>query len=168
LQYCTGSAQVFDLLVLTDTGTTRSDRQLVRIVEGLEGQVKLAVEVQPRFGFGDIKPWLRQHDTDVFIAVGGENGLVICGDLGLKLHDKYSLGASISVVKGERRHLCIQFSHPEFLDEGPKRLPDSQELDRCLDRTVHWWRHWSSRINLDDRASHPGIRRPAIRAEMRQ
>ena len=138
----TGRVQVFDLLVLTEADTTHQDRRLVRIVEGLEGQLELDVEVQPRFGFGVIKPWLRQHDTDVFIAVGGKNGLVICDDMGLKLRDKYSLGARIRVGKGERRQLSIQFSPPELLDDGPKLLPDARQLDRCLDLTEQWWRRW--------------------------
>ncbi|MGD8672176.1 MAG: DUF5911 domain-containing protein, partial [Thiogranum sp.] len=43
----TGSAQVFDLLVLTDTNKARSDRQVLRIVEGLEGRVELEVDVAP-------------------------------------------------------------------------------------------------------------------------
>jgi len=158
----TGSVQVFDFMVLTDDNTTHPHRQLVRLVEGLEGEVALDVEVQPRFGFGDIKPWLRQHDADVFVAVGGENGLAICGDLRLEFSDKYSLGVRINVSKGERRHLSIQFSPPELLDEGPKWLPDAQQLDQYLDRTVHWWRRWSSRINTDDTGFHPGIRRSAI------
>ena len=158
----TGRIQVFDLLVLADADTSHSGRQLVRIVEGLEGQVELDVEVQPRFGFGDIKPWLRQQDTDVFIAVGGENGLVICGDMGLRLQDKYSLGARIRVNQGERRHLSIQFSPPELLDDGPKLLPDAQQLDRCLDRTEQWWRHWSSRITTDNQGLPSGVRRSAI------
>jgi GH15 family glucan-1,4-alpha-glucosidase len=157
-----GSVQLFDLLVLTDANTAHADRQLVRIVEGLEGQVELDVEVRPRFGFGDIKPWLRQHDTDVFIAVGGENGLVICGDLGLKLQDRYSLGARIRVGKGERRHLSIQFSSPELLDDGPSLLPDARQLDRSLDRTEQWWRHWSSRINEGNQGLPSGVRRSAI------
>ena len=69
-RFDTGSVQVFDFMVLTDENTTHPHRQLVRLVEGLEGEVELAVEVQPRFGFGDIKPWLRQHDADVFAAIG--------------------------------------------------------------------------------------------------
>ena len=73
----TGSVKVLDFMVLTDENSTYPDRQLIRLVEGLEGQVALDVYVEPRFGFGDIKPWLRQHDPDVFVAVGGENGLAI-------------------------------------------------------------------------------------------
>ena len=158
----TGSAQVFDLLVLTDTDKARSDRQLLRIVEGLEGQVEFDVDVAPRFGFGDVRPWLRQHDADVFIAVGGNNGLVICGDLGLKFCDKYTLGARVTIGKGERRRLSVQFSPPEFLDDGPDTVPDMQQHDQCLERTAQWWRRWSSRINADDTGFHPGIRRSAI------
>jgi len=157
-----GSVQMLDLMVLTDENTTHPDRQLIRIVEGLEGEVELGVDLEPRFGFGDIKPWLRQHDSDVFTAVGGDKGLAICGDLGLEFHGRYSLGARITVGKGERRHLSIQCTRPELLDEGPKLLPDRQQLDRCLERTVDWWRRWSSRINVDDTDFHPGIRRSAI------
>jgi len=154
----TGAVYLWDLLVLTDSDGVGANRQLVRIVEGLEGQVELAVEVQPRFAFGDVKPWLRQHDRDVFTAVGGENGLVICGDMKLTLVDRYSLGATIRVGKGERRHLSVQFSRPEALDDGPKLLPTVQQLEQCLDRTAQWWQDWSRRINTDD----PGIRRSAI------
>jgi len=158
----TGSVRLYDLLVLTDDNKYHANRQLVRIVEGLEGQVELDVDVLPRFGFGDIKPWLRQHDTDAFIAVGGENGLVICADLGLELQDRYSLGARIRVCKGERRHLSIQFSPPEQLDDGPKWLPDAEDLDRCLEQTAHWWRHWSGRIDTASRSLPCGVRRSAI------
>ena len=158
----TGSAQVFDLLVLTDTNKARSDRQVLRIVEGLEGRVELEVNVAPRFGFGDIRPWLRRHDDDVFIAVGGDNGLVICSDMGLTFCDKYSLGARIEVSKGERRRLSVQFSPPEFLDDGPELVPGMRQIDKCLERTEQWWRRWSSRINTHDMGLQAGIRRSAI------
>ena len=145
----TGAVYVWDLLVLTDSDEMGANRQLVRIVKGLEGQVELAVEVQPRFAFGDVKPWLRQHDRDVFTAVGGENGLVICGDMGLTLVDRYSVGAAIRVGKGERRRLSVQFSRPEALDDGPTLLPTVQQLEQCLDRTAQWWQYWSRRINTE-------------------
>ena len=51
----TGSVRLYDLLVLTDENKDKADRHLVRIAEGLEGQVELDVDVQPRFGFGNIK-----------------------------------------------------------------------------------------------------------------
>jgi GH15 family glucan-1,4-alpha-glucosidase len=37
----TGVAQLFDLLELTDTDELRPNRQLLRIVEGLEGEVEI-------------------------------------------------------------------------------------------------------------------------------
>jgi GH15 family glucan-1,4-alpha-glucosidase len=157
----TGIADLFDLLVLTGSPELDSSRQLLRIVEGVEGTVELDVAVQPRFDFGDVKPWLRQHGG-VFTAVGGENGLVICGDLDLRQQDRYSLGARVRVAEGERRRLCVQFMPPESLDRGPERIPDEWQLDRCLAQTAEWWRRWSSRIRTPDAVGHPGIRRSAI------
>jgi GH15 family glucan-1,4-alpha-glucosidase len=158
----TGSAQIFDLLVLTHTGGKPEERELVRIVEGLEGDVELDVEVQPRFGFGDIKPWLRQHDRDVFVAVGGNNGLLICADMGLAFHDRYSLAARIRVSEGQRRRLSIRFAPPESLDEIQNDLPDARQLDQCLEETTRWWRDWSGRIETGNGELHPVVRRSAI------
>jgi GH15 family glucan-1,4-alpha-glucosidase len=158
----TGRAQVFDLLVPTGAAGAPAARQLLRIVVGLEGEVEFDVEVQPRFGFGDIKPWLRRHDTEVFIAVGGSNGLVIWADMGLDFLDKYSLSARIRVGEGDRRRLSLRFSPPERLDEGPGQRPDAHQLDRCLEETTRWWQDWSRRINPSDGDLHPGVRRSAI------
>jgi hypothetical protein len=74
------------------TGESR-EKELLRIVEGLEGEVEFDVEVQTRFGVDDIKPWLRQHDLNVFVAVGGTNALLICADTGLVFHAGYWLAA---------------------------------------------------------------------------
>ncbi|MDT8386608.1 MAG: glycoside hydrolase family 15 protein [Thiogranum sp.] len=158
----TGSAQVFDLLVLKETGRTFSGRQLLRIVEGLEGNVDFHVEVQPRFDFGDVRPWLREDQPGVFVAVGGAHGLVICGDMGLEREGKYSLSSDFRVGSGQRRRLSVQFSHPELLDNGPDQVPDAQQLDQSLEQTGYWWRHWCRRINIDDTGSFPGIRRSVI------
>jgi GH15 family glucan-1,4-alpha-glucosidase len=157
----TGNLQVFDLLV-TEANAATATRRLLRIVEGLQGTVELAVDVQPRFDFGDVKPWLRNHGGEVFTAVGGDKGLVIWGDMGLRKDDRYSLRARMAVGKGERRHLCMQFSSPEVLDGGPGELTDMRQLDDWLERTCRWWHDWSSRISVDDQTQHPGIRRSAL------
>jgi GH15 family glucan-1,4-alpha-glucosidase len=158
----TGSAQIFDLMVLTDSARRPGERELLRIVEGLEGGVEFNVEVQPRFGFGDIRPWLRRHGRDVYIAVGGNNGLLIWADMGLAHHDRYSLAARIRVDKGKRRRLSMRFLRPELLDETPDPLPVARTVDRCLDETARWWRDWSRRIDAGGGELHPGVRRSAI------
>lgn len=158
----TGSVQLFDFLELSEGSGPSTERQLIRIVEGLDGDVELNVAIQPSFGFGDIKPWLRQHDEKVFSAVGGSNGLVFSGDMGLELSDKYSVKARLHISRGDRRRLSIQFTPPETLDHGPQQLLSLQQIDKALVQTTDWWQRWSSRISVEDKDLDAGLRRSVI------
>ncbi len=154
--------QVYDLLTIMQDDAAGPHRRLLRIIEGLQGIVEVKIEIQPRFNFGDIKPWLRQHGNDRFTAVGGSDGLVIHGDVGLQKDNRYSLSARVRVSAGERKHLCIQFSKPERLDQGPVQVLKMHHLDALFDQTCQWWQRWSRRINTNDNVSAIGIRRSAI------
>ncbi len=159
-----GQARVYDCMAL-DEERLRDEspqRRLIRIVEGIDGSTDLRVEVLPRFDFGDVKPWVREHDDCVFTAVGGNKGLVISGNMDLRQEDQYSLSASIRVHAGERRCLGIEFVSPEKLDDGPKSVPSVKELQRNLDDTVNWWRAWSAKIKDDDSDQAPGVHRSAL------
>lgn len=157
-----GSARVLDFLALATTDDELSYRRLVRVIEGLEGTSDLKAEVCPRFDFGNTAPWLRAYADGVYTAVGGSNGLVVCGDLDLRRRGKHELEANVRVQAGERKYLAMQFVPPEWLDEGPVAVPSIQELDRNLDSTLAWWRSWSGRIDESKTAHDPGITRSAI------
>ena len=75
----TGSVKVTDLMPL---GDGRAD--LVRVVEGLEGEVEMLQEWVVRFGYGRIRPWVahspgHEEDTEVITAIAGNDMLVFRG-----------------------------------------------------------------------------------------
>ncbi|HSO54137.1 MAG TPA: trehalase-like domain-containing protein, partial [Actinomycetes bacterium] len=75
-----GRVRVTDCLTMRPGGARRPYRQLLRVVDGLEGAVDLRVEVVPRFDYGQVRPWIRRAGH-TWQALGGDDGLVIEGDV---------------------------------------------------------------------------------------
>ena len=65
----TGRVRVVDCLLVG-----RDRPVLVRMVEGLSGEVDMRLELVVRFDYGSIVPWVRSDDG-VWTAVGGPDGL---------------------------------------------------------------------------------------------
>jgi GH15 family glucan-1,4-alpha-glucosidase len=139
-----GTARLLDCLPMREGGEHHPHQQLLRIVEGVEGTVDCRVTVAPRFDYGAIKPWIRCRRDHHFIAIGGPDGLLICGDVPLEMKQRHELIGTCTVRARERLRLSILYRRPEDLDEGWVEPPDAAELDRRLEQTVAWWRQWSA------------------------
>jgi GH15 family glucan-1,4-alpha-glucosidase len=142
-----GRVRVTDCLTMRPGGARRPYRQLLRVVDGLKGAVDLRVEVVPRFDYGQVRPWLRRAGP-AWQALGGDDGLVIEGDVPLALSGLHDLVAEVRVHAGDRLRLSLRHLRPEVLDSSGTRSPTSAELDRRLAQTVAWWRGWSARGSL--------------------
>ena len=72
----TGIVQLIDCLTLEKDSDPKRPRAihphevLVRIVECVKGEVEMECDFQPRFDYGGILPWFREHGEAVE-AVGG-------------------------------------------------------------------------------------------------
>jgi GH15 family glucan-1,4-alpha-glucosidase len=138
-----GRVRVTDCLTMRPGGAQRPYRQLLRVVDGLEGAVDLRVEVVPRFDYGQVRPWIRPTGR-TWQALGGDDGLVIEGDVPLALSGLHDLVAEVRVAAGQRLRLSLRHVRPEVLDGPGSRPPPPDELDRRLEQTVAWWRGWSA------------------------
>jgi GH15 family glucan-1,4-alpha-glucosidase len=149
-----GRVRLTDCLTMRPGGAHRPYRQLLRVIDGLEGALDLRVEVVPRFDYGQVRPWLRRAGR-AWQALGGDDGLVIEGDVPLALSGLHDLVAEVRVQAGQRLRLSLRHLRPEVLDSSGTRSPASAELDRRLEQTVAWWRGWSARGSLvgPDRAA---------------
>ena len=144
-----GEARLLDCFTMRPGGRDRPHRQILRVVEGVRGRVDLAVRISPRFDYGEVRPWIRRHGLRVHSATGGNDGLLIRGDVDLEMEGRHDLRGTISVHAGERHRLSLEHVLPERLDE---RLFDDvgpEELDRRLDETIAWWRRWAKDTTLD-------------------
>jgi len=141
-----GRVRLTDCLAMRPGGARRPYRQLLRVVDGLEGAVDLRVEVVPRFDYGQVRPWIRRAGR-VWQALGGDDGLLVEGDVPLALSGLHDLVAELRVHAGQRLRLSLRHVRPEVLDGARTRPTAPAELDRRLEQTVAWWRGWSTRGN---------------------
>jgi GH15 family glucan-1,4-alpha-glucosidase len=158
-----GEARVIDCFVgppANEQGDER--RRLLRVVEGVRGASELAVHFAPRFDYGEIEPWIRNHGRGVHSATGGDDGLVLWSDAELEHDgDSASVRGLLEVRGGERAYVVSTFLRPEKIDEAELAPPTPAELDRELERTIEWWRDWAGNIRPEEEEA-PGTVRSAL------
>ncbi len=140
-----GEARLIDCFTMRKGGKHDPHQQILRIMEGIRGRMEFTLEIVPCFDYGTTKPWVRRYKERDYIAIGGNDGLLISGDFHCEMKGRHSLSGSCAVEAGERTHLSILYRRPEELDEDLVEPPAPEELDRRLEETVAWWRSWSSR-----------------------
>lgn len=153
-----GEARVIDCLTMREGGEHDPHRQILRVVEGLKGSVKLTLDIVPRFDYGAVKPWIRRVGEGEHVAVGGSDGLFISGDFPVRMKHRHDLIGSCIVKAGDRLRLSLLYREPEELDEGLTDVPTVEDLDRRLEETIAWWRHWSSRCTFTGRYREQALR----------
>ena len=134
----TGTVRVTDLMPL---GDSRAD--LVRVVEGLEGEVEMEHEWIVRFGYGRITPWVahspgHELDEEVITAIGGNDMLVLRGSrlpvpVGNHHHDRWTVRA------GEH----YNFSTTWFASY--KAIPPPLDINSRIRATRERSSEWASR-----------------------
>jgi pentatricopeptide repeat protein len=157
-----GKVQLIDCFTMREGGKHDPHRQILRVVEGLEGRMILKFDCAPRFEYGAVKPWIRKYKGEQYIALGGSDGLLISGDFCLGMKHRHHLEGTCSVGKDERAYLSILYRRPEMLDEGIVEIPSISELARRLDETIDWWRSWTSKNSFSGSYTEPAMRSAII------
>jgi alpha,alpha-trehalase len=112
---------------------------LLRMVEGVSGEVELELELAPRPEYGLVTPLFRQTGR-AGRTFGGPNQVVFSSGVDCSLEDA-TMRASFAVRAGERRGFALQWSPPQ----GP--APDPFAPERVAGRiedTVAGWRSWEA------------------------
>lgn len=109
---------------------------LIRIVEGVRGEVAMEMDLALRFDYGHIVPWVRRHHG-VLHAIAGPDAAYLTTKAPLKGKDLRTLSSFI-VREGERVPFVLTWrpSHETFT---PRPDPEAS-----LERTLAFWKDWSS------------------------
>ena len=112
---------------------------IVRIVEGLRGEVRMEMELIIRFEYGLIIPWVRKAG-DGLEAIAGPDGLILRTPVETRGKDLTTL-ADFSVKKGERVPFVLTWfaSH----EEPPRAI----NPEHALRDTETFWSEWSGRFH---------------------
>ncbi|HEX6350028.1 MAG TPA: glycoside hydrolase family 15 protein, partial [Candidatus Dormibacteraeota bacterium] len=156
-----GEAKVIDCFTMRKGGRKAPYRQLLRVVEGVRGKVDFRFTLQPRFDYGEVRPWIRRRGLNVSAAIGGSHGLLVSTDCGLDSGDHHDLVSEFTVRAEERVRLSIEYFAPELLDAEDLQPPGAQEIDERLEETLGWWRRWAASAHLEGPDA-PSVKRSAL------
>ncbi len=152
-----GDSFVLETLHETDSGIVRvidamptddGRADIVRIVEGVSGTVRMEHEWVVRFGYGKVKPWVsRGHgpagDKDPIIsAVAGPDMLVLRGSR-LPTASDGRHRDEFDVAEGD----LLTFSTTWRPSHLPTRSPLDSEL--VVEASLEQWQEWSDRCGYD-------------------
>lgn len=110
------------------------DADLLRVVEGVRGRVRMRMRLIVRFDYGSIVPWLRRRE-DRLEAIAGPDALTFWSTVETR-GEGLTTVAEFDVSEGE----IVSFEllwHPSH--EAPERRGDA--LDQIA-QTQAWWREW--------------------------
>jgi GH15 family glucan-1,4-alpha-glucosidase len=131
-----GAVRITDFMPIRDQTV-----DVIRIVEGLRGDVPMRMHLTIRFDYGDIIPWVQDIDG-ALVAVGGPDALL--------LHSPVE-------TRGVGRSTVAEFTvrHGQHLPFVLAWYPSNEEIPHpgnatwSLSRTTSWWHEWSKQSRFD-------------------
>src|SRR5215469_14218795 len=145
-RYC-GDTLILETEIETKSGAVRlidfmpprgENPDLVRIIEGLRGQVRMQMELIIRFDYGQIVPWVRKRDRGLE-AIAGPDGLILRTPIETRGKDLTTI-ADFTVGEGDR----IPFVLTWFVSH--KNPPRAINPDHALRDTERFWGDWSEQF----------------------
>ena len=130
-----GTVRVIDFMPERDEAP-----DVVRIVEGVSGQVAMRSELRLRFGYGDVIPWVR-HLDGMLAAVAGPDAVWLASDVAHHGRD-FASYADFTVEAGQRESFVLTWNPSYQAPAAPRStrwhaLDDDRAVLADLVRPVH-------------------------------
>ncbi|MDF2692718.1 MAG: glycosyl hydrolase, family 15 [Labilithrix sp.] len=121
-----------------------AEHDIIRIVEGIEGEVPMHGDLKVRFGYGAHIPWIRSNETCATLT-SGPSALLFSSPVPLQPDPEGArIEANFVVRPGDHLPFALTF-YPSHQD-SPSHLVDA---DKELERTERHWREWASRCTYE-------------------
>lgn len=128
----TGIVRRTEFMPITEDGS-----EVIRILEGIEGEVPMEMLLNVKFGYGAYPPLIDGAEKE-FILIAGPDAVVLRSNVEMKRNDK-GVNAYFNVKKGDR----IEFQMGWYMSnlQPPKQLDVAKEFRA----TENFWIDWASR-----------------------
>jgi len=117
---------------------------IVRIVEGVAGEVEMNAELVIRYDYGSTVPWLRRLEEDTRVAVAGPDALCFRSPVEHRGENMRTI-AEFTVKEGDRVPFALTW-YPSN-EDPPERIDPEQALQDSVD----YWTSWIADCNYDGR-----------------
>jgi GH15 family glucan-1,4-alpha-glucosidase len=115
---------------------------IVRLVRGIAGKVKLRMQLVIRFGFGADIPWVKRTADGALLAICGQDMTVLRTPVETR-------GEGLTTVADFQ--VCEGDAIPFVLTYGPSHLPLPKPINpaQALENTEAFWADWCSHCTYD-------------------
>jgi GH15 family glucan-1,4-alpha-glucosidase len=115
--------------------------QVVRVVEGVSGEVEVGMTLSMRFDYGSVVPWVRRSGSLV-TAIAGPNGLSLWTPIHTHGEEKTTV-AQFPVRAGDQVPFVLTWfvSH----EEAPRPV----DPRFAIEDTQSWWEDWASSLHFE-------------------
>jgi GH15 family glucan-1,4-alpha-glucosidase len=148
-----GIVTLVDFMPLTDD---EEHVDVVRLVRGDKGRVRMRMEFVLRFGYGQTIPWVRRTDYGL-TAVAGPDAVELHTAVELKSED-YRTVAEFTVGEDASIPMVLAY-HPSHRQREVAIDPQG-----WLEETAKYWHEWSARCRFAGHDEHPW--REAVRRSL--
>jgi GH15 family glucan-1,4-alpha-glucosidase len=133
----TGKARVIDFMPPRGRAP-----DIVRIVEGIAGEVEMNAELVIRYDYGSTLPWVRRLEEDTRVAVAGPDALCFRTPIEHRGENYRTIG-EFTVREGERVPFTLTW-YP-----SNEELPERIDPEQALQDTVDYWTEWVEPCEYD-------------------
>ena len=118
---------------------------IVRIIEGLRGEVQMHMELVIRFDYGQVVPWVRKRkEAGDLEAIAGPDGLILRTPIETHGEDLTTV-AEFTVAEGDRIPFVLTWFASHL--EPPKKV----NADHALRDTEVFWANWTKQFKPKNR-----------------
>jgi GH15 family glucan-1,4-alpha-glucosidase len=145
----TGTVKLTDALVFAE-GQRGHDlgfdapHELVRLVEGISGEVDLLLELAPRTEYGLVRPLFRR-EGDSGRTFGGPNRIAVRAGVPVEI-ETVTMRAAFTVSAGERVGFSVRWIPTEAHEPPAPTAPDA--VAARIEETVEAWRSWDAEHDI--------------------
>jgi GH15 family glucan-1,4-alpha-glucosidase len=127
-----GSARLIDCMILRD-----GMPELVRVVEGIRGQIRMSMELVIRFDYGSVVPWVLRTENGIS-AIAGPDMIRFRSDAPLQ-GENMKTKSEFTVAEGQKVSFDLTW-YPSHQQEPP-----AVDIETAMQATEKWWLEWSER-----------------------
>ena len=125
-----GEATIVDFMPIR-----KKHSDLVRIVQGIRGKVRMRMELILRFDFGRSVPWVTRVENGALRAVAGPNMATLRTPVRFSGEDLKTV-AEFTIGEGESVPFVLSYR------ASNESLPHAIDTGTALRQTEHFWRQW--------------------------
>ena len=126
-------------VVLVDFMPFHGERsEIVRLVHGTRGRVRMHTELILRFGYGAVVPWVTRLESGVLRAIAGPDMVLLRTPVHLKGKNMTTVG-EFTVMRGETIPLVLSYARSH------RPVPPARDPTASLEATEKFWKGWTAK-----------------------